>query len=693
MKSASLLYKTYATLIIVCFGFSEMKGQCTPDHFMKHYMGNAAVYTNKVITTPQDDIVAMGSVLKINGDFLDATDGWITKLSPRGTVLWAKRYLIPGFNSGGFYSIENATDSSYLVTGRFGKYIKRQFGSWEEIDAATYLFHIDKFGYPIWTKRISQYITDSYLSSITKLQDGNFLIAGNIFNSAGSKLLLLNIDLSAKVNWYKLIFSDSSILAGPTVKQLNNGMLVLSGITQKSARNFSTYDQGYYFTKFDANTGDLMTKKGIYINTSFTDLPTGHDNIKNIIELNNDTIVLCSSFSGDRLFGATPGTKEALLLKASSNGQFYKADGYFNTQPGCRLLDAKLNNGNIHLLLDNGYTSFFTEVARNGSIVNQKAYGNIYSLLKADRFLSGSVKNRVYYNGRAQYPLMGLMKTEDDASIPCMESPLQMVRNNASSFFRNGNITLEFINVSFPFAFDDIGGLHWATYNFETTTDCIVTCCDNIRSDTTYKEFCNQSSYRLPDNSIVRETGLYYVNRKNANNCDSIAYYDLKFMKTPDINLGNDTCFKDGLPILLRADTGYANYNWSGLNTTAHTFTATMPGTYSLSISNQCGTGKDEIIIYEDCEFPVYMPTAFTPNNDGLNDIYRYPSLNKNRFLQLKIFNRYGQEVFKSDDQRMGWDGKLKNKEQPAGVYVYLLEILTLDGRKILRKGSFTLIR
>src|SRR6188474_89362 len=103
MKSASLLYKTYATLIIVCFAFSETKSQCIPDHFMKHYMGNAAVYTSKVITTPQDDIIAMGSVLKVNGDFLDATDGWITKLSPRGTVLWSKRYLIPGFNSGGFY--------------------------------------------------------------------------------------------------------------------------------------------------------------------------------------------------------------------------------------------------------------------------------------------------------------------------------------------------------------------------------------------------------------------------------------------------------------------------------------------------------------------------------------------------------------------------------------------------------------
>jgi len=217
------LNKTYFLIAIAASLFLVSTGQvCVPDHFMKHYQGNTAVYTAKVLTTPQDDIVVGGSTLKINGDFQDATDGWITKFSPRGSILWSKRYYIPGFNSGGFYSIENATDSSYLVSGRFGKYVKINFGVIQEIDAATFLFHIDKFGNLIWAKRISQYINDSYLSSITKLQDGNFLIAGNIYNSAGTKMLLLNIDLNANVNWYKLIFSDSSILAGPTVKELNN---------------------------------------------------------------------------------------------------------------------------------------------------------------------------------------------------------------------------------------------------------------------------------------------------------------------------------------------------------------------------------------------------------------------------------------------------------------------------------------
>ena len=690
------LNKPYCLLLIALNLLAESNAQvCVPDHFMKYYQGNTAVYTAKVITTPQDDIVTAGSTLKINGEFADATDGWITKLSPRGTILWARRYYIPGFNSGGFYSIENATDSSYLVTARFGKYKKTATGSLIQLDAATFLFHIDRFGNLIWAKRISQYIDDSFLSSITKLQDGNFLIAGNIYNSAGTKLLLLNIDLSANVNWYKLIFSDSSLFAGPAVQQLNNGTILTVGITQKNGRNNTIYDQGYYFLKFDAGTGSMLSSKTICINTAFTDIPTGHDHIKNIVDLGNDSVLLFSSFSGDRFFGASPGMKQGLLLTTSSNGQVRKADGLslVSPLPGFKLTDGQFIDGKFKLLFDNAFNTYYAEADRGGQIINQKGYGNVYSLIKGDQLIGGNLKNRIYYDGRGQYALMGLMKTEDDATIPCMETPAQIVSENVSSYFRNGSITTMFITVSFPFAFEDFGGIGRADYDFRPTTDCVATCCDNIPSDTTRKEFCNIPGYHLPDNSYVKETGMYYVRVKNANNCDSIAYYDLRFSFKPRIDLGPDTCFVNPSPIVLKVDSGYTNYNWMGVNSSNYKYTAVNPGKYTVSVTNVCGTTVDQIEIYANCEFPVYMPTAFTPNNDGLNDIYLYPRLNKNRFASLKIYNRYGQEVFTSTDATKGWNGKLSNKEQPPGVFVYILEILTLDGRKILKKGSFVLLR
>lgn len=667
---------------------------CTPDIFFKRYDGNAAVYTSKVITTTQGDILSVGAVLKIGGEFLDATDGWLTKLSPRGTVLWSKRYFVPGFNSGGFLSVENATDSSYLVTARFGKYKKKFDGTLEELDAASFLIHIDKFGNVISVKRMNNYVNDSILSSITRLQDNSFLIAGSIIKSSVPKLLLLNFNLNGTVWWDKILFVDSAQLGTPLVKQLSNGTVIIAGLTLKFGSNFSFFtDMGWYMHKIDPVTGSFIRSSGLYINAP-TDRSVPLESINNIFELPNDTLALSTSYSGLNFFGINPGSREAMLLKTNSNGQFYSADGYLNTVPGCRLMDAQYVNGKYRLLLDDGFKTFYAELNRAGDITSQTAYGNVFSLIQGYQFVDGDPSIRSFFTGRGQYPLLGLMKTEPDGSISCMQTPSQIIKDPITSTYRTENISVNYIRPSFPFVFDDLGqSVSWAYYNFNQTTDCIITCCDNIRSDTTSAELCNATSYRLPDNSVVRETGMYYVNVKNANNCDSIAYYDIQFLKKPVIDLGEDTCFINSTPIVLRADSGYTSYNWRGTITPNHTYTATTPGNYTLSITNQCGTGVDEIIIYDDCEFPVYMPTGFTPGNDGMNDYYNYPIQNKNRLVSLDIYNRFGQRVFFTTDRSKGWNGKLKNLEQPTGVYVYILRVETLDGRPLVKKGSFALIR
>ncbi|TMI65117.1 MAG: T9SS type B sorting domain-containing protein [Bacteroidetes bacterium] len=691
-------HKKYINVLLAVFGsliLQTINAQiCTPDIFFKHYDGNAAVYTSKVITTTQGDILSVGGVLKINGEFVDATDGWLTKLSPRGTVLWSKRYFVPGFNSGSFISVENATDSSYLVTARFGKYKKRFDGTLEELDAASFLIHIDKFGNVLWVKRMNNYVNDSILSSITRLQDNSFIIAGSIIKSSIPKLLLLNFNLNGTVWWDKILYVDSAQLGTPLVKQLSNGTVIIAGATLKYNSTFSFFtDMGWYIHKIDPVTGSFIRSSGLYINAP-TDRSVPLESISNILELPNDTLALSTSYSGLNFFGIDPGSREAMILKTSSSGQFYSADGYLNTVPGCRLMDAQYINGKFRLLVDDGFKTLYAELNRAGDITSQMAYGNVYSLIQGYKLLDGEPSIRSFYTGRRQYPLIGLMKAEPDGSINCMQTPSQLIKDPITSTYRTEGVTVDYIRPSFPFVFEDIGqSVSWANYNFNTNIDCVVTCCDNIRSDTTQTQLCNSLSYRLPDNSVVRETGMYYVNVKNANNCDSIAYYDIQFLKKPVINLGEDTCFVNTAPIVLRADSGYTSYNWMGTDISDHTYTATTPGKYTLSITNRCGTGVDEIIIYEDCEFPVYMPTGFTPGNDGLNDYYNYPIQNKNRLISLDIYNRFGQRVFFTTDRSKGWNGKLSNMEQATGLYVYILRVETLDGRPLVKKGSFVLIR
>jgi gliding motility-associated-like protein len=90
----------------------------------------------------------------------------------------------------------------------------------------------------------------------------------------------------------------------------------------------------------------------------------------------------------------------------------------------------------------------------------------------------------------------------------------------------------------------------------------------------------------------------------------------------------------------------------------------------------------------------IAVPTAFTPNADGLND-YLYP-LNalKADNLEFRVYNRYGQQVFYTNDWTRKWDGRIGGREQPAGVYAWLLSYTHQDtGEKIFRRGTTVLIR
>lgn len=88
------------------------------------------------------------------------------------------------------------------------------------------------------------------------------------------------------------------------------------------------------------------------------------------------------------------------------------------------------------------------------------------------------------------------------------------------------------------------------------------------------------------------------------------------------------------------------------------------------------------------------VPTAFTPNNDGLNDYFQPHSAFKADKYQFKVYNRWGQLVFQSQNWQEKWDGKVNGILQNTGVYVWMLSYTHRDtGKEVFRKGTVTLIR
>jgi gliding motility-associated-like protein len=97
-------------------------------------------------------------------------------------------------------------------------------------------------------------------------------------------------------------------------------------------------------------------------------------------------------------------------------------------------------------------------------------------------------------------------------------------------------------------------------------------------------------------------------------------------------------------------------------------------------------------VIVEDCNDSITVPNAFTPNGDGINDYFTVKGDNI-KTISGKIFNRWGQELYKFTDANSKWDGKYNNKEVSEGVYFYSIEVVFENGEVQLKHGSIQLIR
>jgi gliding motility-associated-like protein len=88
-----------------------------------------------------------------------------------------------------------------------------------------------------------------------------------------------------------------------------------------------------------------------------------------------------------------------------------------------------------------------------------------------------------------------------------------------------------------------------------------------------------------------------------------------------------------------------------------------------------------------------YLPTAFTPNGDGLNDVARPYLVRMKSLVSFSVFDRWGKRIFFTQQDGKGWDGKFEGVTQPTGVYVWILEFMDTSNQKVTEKGTITLIR
>ncbi|MBK6986601.1 MAG: gliding motility-associated C-terminal domain-containing protein [Bacteroidetes bacterium] len=134
------------------------------------------------------------------------------------------------------------------------------------------------------------------------------------------------------------------------------------------------------------------------------------------------------------------------------------------------------------------------------------------------------------------------------------------------------------------------------------------------------------------------------------------------------------------------------------INNNEFLITPTKSGEYTIYFTDQNGCTHAlktiyVVIITNECnEGVVYLPTGFTPNNDGANDIL-YIRSNFVTEVYLTIYDRWGEKLFETNDIKKGWDGTYKGKLLDQGVYGYYMTFKCNNGEESFKKGNITLMR
>ena len=210
-----------------------------------------------------------------------------------------------------------------------------------------------------------------------------------------------------------------------------------------------------------------------------------------------------------------------------------------------------------------------------------------------------------------------------------------------------------FTNVQDPVHTYSAGG----TYNVTLISQNIKNCIDTFVSQVVIDNFKPNAG---KDTIIVKGETIYF----NATGGSSFLWSPATYLSNPNI--------PD--PIGYYPDTGVINY------------------TVTVKSASGC-TGADTIKVWVVNQAAFFMPTAFTPNGDGLNDVFRPVVVGYKSIRSFRIYNRWGQVVYASDNITDGWDGTYNHKHADMGTYFWQINYTDRFGKESYLKGDLTLVR
>lgn len=193
---------------------------------------------------------------------------------------------------------------------------------------------------------------------------------------------------------------------------------------------------------------------------------------------------------------------------------------------------------------------------------------------------------------------------------------------------------------------------------------------------------------------------VYTVVRTDSYGCTDTASTTINVLALPTVLItnGDTIVVRYGEDVQLIAQ-GAEKYSWSpswGMNNPNISSPVIKPSESALytvyGIDNKGCANTDSIYVIVDFSHNLFIPTAFSPNGDGNNDVFRIANFGYQQVSEFRVFNRWGQEVFYAKDNR-GWDGTYRGEAQDNGTYHYIIKAAFADGHVQTFKGDVVLVR
>jgi gliding motility-associated-like protein len=175
------------------------------------------------------------------------------------------------------------------------------------------------------------------------------------------------------------------------------------------------------------------------------------------------------------------------------------------------------------------------------------------------------------------------------------------------------------------------------------------------------------------DEITVSNSGSYKTTVTTAAGCSVDNTIDVRFLPTPILNIPNvGVCVTSHKTATLTAPVGLASYTWNG-QTGPNTYSTDHSQTVTLTVTDANGcSATQQIQVNDECP-DVKIPNAFTPNGDGVNDTWNILGLEYDPTALVRVFTRYGQQVYQSKGYGTPWSGEAKGQTLPTGAYYYII--------------------